>query len=267
MEEGFLESSEVEDSHFILDRLHGLEKLIPSELLDQVLIESGLHLQKACKLSHHVMLWVVLAMGLLTHLPIRQVFKHARRMYYGEKTPARSSLCEARQRLGVDPVRRLHQKVVRPLATPDTPGAFYDGWRLMAIDGSVYDAPDTPANRLKFDRADGGRGEGAFPQVRKVSLVEIGTHLEIDLVIGGWQHGEVPLARQLYERLPEDSLLLADCAFYCIEDWKMLDEKGIKLLFRVGDSPILKPTQRLADGSYLAMMYGHSYSEGMRDEG
>ena len=48
------------------------------------------------------MLWVVLAMGVLTHLPIRQVFKHARRMRPGDKTPARSNLCEARQRLGVE---------------------------------------------------------------------------------------------------------------------------------------------------------------------
>ena len=86
-------------------------------------------------------------------------------------------------------------------------------------------------------------------------------------MIGGWQDGELPLARQWYERLPPDSLLLADGAYYCIEDRKMLDQRGIGLLFRIGDSPVLKPIQRLADGSYLAMMYGHSYSEGMRDEG
>ena len=47
------------------------------------------------------MLWVVLAMGILTHLPIRQVFKHARRLRYGEETPDRSSLCQARRRLGM----------------------------------------------------------------------------------------------------------------------------------------------------------------------
>lgn len=258
MEEGFLESSAVEDSDFILDRLCGLEKLIPQELLNQVLEECGLHLQKACVLSHRVMLWVVLAMGLLTHLPIRQVFKHARRMHFLEKTPARSSLCEGRKRLGVEPVRALYQKVVHPLATPDTPGAFYRGLRLMAIDGSVYDAPDTAANALRFDRADGGRGEGAFPQVRKVSLVEVGTHIEIALVVGGWQDNEVPLSRQLYEHLPNDSLLMADCAFYCVEDWKTLDKKGIKLLFRIGATPVFEPTQSLADGSYLSMMYDRS---------
>ena len=50
--------------------------------------------QRACRLSHRVMLWVVLAMGVLTDLPLRQVFKHARRMRPGDKTPSRSNLCE-----------------------------------------------------------------------------------------------------------------------------------------------------------------------------
>ena len=46
-------------------------------------------------------------MGALTHLPIRQVFKRARRLREGETTPPRNSRCDARQRLGVDPVRSV----------------------------------------------------------------------------------------------------------------------------------------------------------------
>ena len=103
-----------QDAGNILDRLEGLSKVIPPELMKQALLETGLGKQKACRLSHGVMLWIVLAMGVLTHLPIRQVFKHARRMRPGEKTPSRSNLCEGRQRLGVEPVRRVFDLVVRP---------------------------------------------------------------------------------------------------------------------------------------------------------
>ena len=67
-------------------------------------------------------------------------------MQPGDKTPARSNLCEARQRLGVEPVQRVFDLVVKPLATPQTPGAFYHGLRLMGIDGTVLDVPDTSAN-------------------------------------------------------------------------------------------------------------------------
>src|SRR5208282_6616962 len=79
----------------------------------------------------------------LTELPIRQVFKHARRLRFGEETPHRSSLCVARQRLGIAPVRHLFEQIVHPLAWSETPGAFYRGPRLVGLDGTVYDVPDS----------------------------------------------------------------------------------------------------------------------------
>jgi hypothetical protein len=245
------------DDGRILDRLAGLEKVIAPELMRQVLEETGRVNGRACPLTHEVVMWVVLAMGLLTHLPIRQVFRHARRFRSGEHTPARSSLCEARKRLGVEPMRVLHQHVAQPLATPDTPGAFYHEFRLMGIDGSVYDVPDSEAN-ASFGRASGGRGEGAFPQVRKVSLVELGTHMETAMVIGGWHEGEQTLARQLWDQLPDDALLLEDRGFFCYDDWKALDSR-VKLLVRLKGNLILRPTERLSDGSYLSKIYPSSH--------
>jgi hypothetical protein len=168
----------------ILDRLAGLEQIIPPKAVGQALQDTGRINQRSCKLTHEVILWVVLAMGILTELPIRQVFKHARRLRVGEVTPHRSSLCVARQRLGIAPVRRLFEQVVRPLARPETPGAFYRGCRLVGLDGTVYDVPDSAANAAAFARPSAGpRGDGAFPQVRKLSLVELGTHVELGFVV------------------------------------------------------------------------------------
>ncbi len=243
----------------ILDRLAGLEKVITPEQILQALVATNRINPHRCRLNHEVMLWVVLAMGVFTHLPIRQVFKCARRLRKEEPSPARSSLCEARQRLGVEPVKYLHEHVVRPLATADLPGSFWRGLRWVGIDGSVYDAPDSPANAAAFARASGGRGPGAFPQVRKVSLVELGTHIELAIIIGGWQDGEQALARQLWDRLPKDSLLLEDRGFFSYDDWKNLDGRGQKLLVRVKSHLILEPTRQLADGSYLAKIYPCSY--------
>jgi len=249
-----------QDAGNILDRLEGLSKVIPPEIMEQALLETGRGNQKACKLSHRVMLWIVLAMGVLTHLPIRQVFKHARRMRPGEKTPSRSNLCEARQRLGVEPVRRVFDLVVRPLATPQTAGAFYKGLRPMGIDGTVQDVPDTPANAAHFGRSSGGRGDGAFPQVRKVSLVELGTHVEVAMAIGGWHDSEQKLVGQLFDKIPADALLIEDRGFFSYEHWKTLDSQGAKLLLRVKGNMILRPIQRLPDGSYLAKIYPSPYA-------
>ena len=40
---------------------------------------------------------------------------------------------------------RLFHLVARPLATSDTEGAFLGGRRIMAVDGTVFDVPDTVA--------------------------------------------------------------------------------------------------------------------------
>jgi len=237
----------------ILDRLAGLEKIISPEIVRGVLRDTGRVNLRSCPLTHEVLLGVVLAMGLLTDLPIRQVFRHARRLRRDEVTPRRSSLCEARQRLGVQPLRELHARVARPLATPDTPGAFYRGYRWMGIDGSVFDVPDSEANAV-FGRASGGRGDGAFPQIRKVSLVELGTHVETALALGGWHDSEQALVSQLWDHLPCDTLLLEDRGFFSYAHWIALHLR-VKLLIRGKKNFVLQSIQNLSDGSYLAKIY------------
>jgi hypothetical protein len=252
-------SDSTPDALAILDRLAGLSKVIPSAVMEQALSDTGRCEQRACLLSHRVMLWVVLAMGVLTDLPIRQVFKHARRMRLNDDTPSRSNLCEARQRLGVAPVQRVFDLVVKPLATPQTPGAFYHGLRLVGIDGTVLNVPDTPANEARFGRSSNGYGDGAFPQLRKVSLVELGTHVELAMAVGGYRDREQKLVEQLWDHFPQDALLLEDRGFFSYPHWKTLDMRGTKLLLRLKKDLILRPIERLPDGSFLAKIYPSSY--------
>jgi hypothetical protein len=245
----------------VLDRLTGLEKVISPDLIRQALDATGKVNERSCVLTHEVMLWVVLAMGLLTNMPIRQVFKHARRMRPFEKSPVRSSLCQARQRLGAEPLQALFDRLVRPLATlqsqesPETPGAFHRGMRLLAFDGTTLNVPDSDANRQAFERPDGGRGQGAFPLVRKMSLLEAGTHVELALAIGGYRDSEVKLATTLVGRIPKDGLLLLDRGLFGFPLWKALTDAAIAVLARVSRTSTLKPTGLLPDGSYLAEIY------------
>ncbi len=256
-----------DESNRVLDRMAGLEKIITPELITQALEATGRVNRHRCKLSNEVMLWVVLAMGLFTNLSIRQVFKRARRMRREEPSPLRSSLCMGRKRVGVEPVKYLHEHVVKPLATPDMPGGFWRGLRPVGIDSTLYDAPDSHANAEAFARASGSRGPGAFPQVRKTSLVELGTHVELAIAIGGWQDSEQSLARQLWDRLPSNSLLIEDRGFFSYDDWKELDGRGQKLLVRVKSNMILEPFEPLSDGSYLAKIYPSSYCRDKDREG
>lgn len=245
-----------DESGRVLDRLAALEQVISAEAVGQACAAGGRTNSRACKLSHEVTLWVVLAMGLLTDLPIRQVFKHCRRMRSREKTVGRAALCHARQRLGVSPLRELFQATVRPLAQPHVPGGFYRGLRLVAIDGTVLDLPDTEANDKAFGRPQAGdRGAGAFPQVRKLSLVEIGTHVELAFVAKTIRRNEQKLVAGLLKHLKADMLLLWDRGFFSYELWKEVVATGVKVLARVTSHAILKPIANLSDGSYLAKIY------------
>jgi hypothetical protein len=245
----------------ILDRLAGLEQIIPPAAVRQALEATGRSNQRRCKLTHEVVCWVVLAMGILTDLPIRQVFKHARRLRVGEQTPKRSSLCVARRRLGIAPVRHLFQEVVHPLAEPTTPGAFYRGLRLMGIDGTVLDVPDSELNAAAFGRPSAGpRGEGAFPQIRKLSLVELGTHVEVTFVVRSITHGEQSMVGALLGHLDSEMLLLWDRGFFSYDLWNTVTTRGVKILARVTSQLILKPIRTLADGSYLAKIYPSAYA-------
>ena len=145
--------------------------------------------------------------------------------------------------------------VVKPLATPQTLGAFYHGLRLVGIDGTVLDVPDTPANATRFGRSSNGYGDGAFPQLRKVSLVELGTRVEFAFVMGGYRDREQTLVKQLWDRIPSDALVLEDRGFFSYEHWKILSERGIKLLIRLKKDLILRPIERLSDGSFLSKIY------------
>jgi hypothetical protein len=237
-----------------VERLAALQEFIGPELLQQVLDDTGRRNRGHCRLTHAVMLWLVLAMGLLTDLPLREVLRHAVRLRLGQKLPGRAALCRARQRLGVAPVRRLFHAVVRPLARPERPG-FYRGWRLVGIDGMVLDVPDSPANARVFGRPTGGRGDGAFPQVRKLSLVELGTHAELALVLKPCHTSEPAMIVALRRHLRPDMLLLCDRNFFSYACWRELSGRGMQLLFRVKKRQILKPVRELADGSYLAKIY------------
>lgn len=242
----------------ILDRLAGLEKIITPELVTEALENSGKQSKRVCSLPNRVMIWVVLAMGLYTDMPIRQVFKASRFGRKWEDTPLRSTLCEARQRLGSEPLVELHRLLVKPLATEQTLGAFYRGMRKVGIDGTVLDVPDCEAHQ-HLGRSAGGRGKAAFPQLRKVSLVELGTHIEFAIAHGGWNDSEKTLADQLWDSIPNDALLMADRGFFSFKSWKKLHQSH-KLLIRINKSMVFTPIESLSDHSYLAKVYGNSWN-------
>lgn len=235
---------------------------IPIGKVRAVLAETGRQSQRQRNLPAHVMVYYVIALALFMEVSYGEVLRclleglewlglEARRI----RTTGRSAISQARSRLGVEPLRKLYDEVVVPVATPETKGAWYRGWRLVSIDGTTLDTADTEDNEEAFGRASGGRGQGGFPKIRLVSLVENGTHVLFGARQGSYKTGESTLAWEVLANLTAGMLCIADRGFFSYGLWKHASGTGAELLWRVKKNLLLPCTERLPDGSYLSKVY------------
>jgi len=88
-----------------------------------------------------------------------------------------------------------------------------EGWLCTVSMEPPLRIPDTEENETEFGRPYGPRGLGAYPQLRLVALMVLRSHLLVDLAVGPYHAGEQPLARTLWERLPDHSLTIVDKNF------------------------------------------------------
>jgi hypothetical protein len=236
------------------DRLRALKRILPRARVEEILTRTG-HDRTPCpRLPGWFMVWFIIALGLFCRDCYRQVFRWLQPFRRGG-TPGRTTLCEARKRLGVAPMRLLAEHAIELQGKPSTPGAFYRGMRTMALDGFVVDVPDTPANERAFGRPGSGRGPGAFPQARVLSLCETGSHVLWRSLIKPCCRGEVSMAHHLLRSLQPDMLLLWDRNFLSYRTVSEVRQCRARLLARIKSNLIFEPIRTLSDGSYLAKLY------------
>lgn len=235
------------------ERIRALKRIIPCSTIKTILKQAGRRRRFCARLPNWFMVWFVVCLGLFCPDSYRQIFRWLQR-YKSKGTPGRSTLCEARKRLGVAPLRRLADAVVSLLGTPATPSCFYQGMRLMALDGFVVDLADTPDNDRIFGRPS-GRAATAFPQARVLSLCEIGTHVLWRNLIKPISCGEVTMATYLLRFLQAGMLLLWDRNFLSYPHVAQVRRPGAHLLARIKKNLIFQPIRRFPDGSFLAKLY------------
>jgi hypothetical protein len=242
-----------------------LTSTFPPELVDRVVAESGRTQQRQRLLPARVVVYLVLAMALFSGQAYEEGARllagglgWARRWQQWWRVPSTPAIAKARARLGAEPLARLFAEVARPLATPDTAGAWYRGWRVLAVDGTCLDVADTPANAAAFGRPATHRGEQtAFPQVRVVAVAECGTHAIVDAAMGPLAEGETTLAAGLLREggvLGAGTLLLADRQFPAAWLWRQAAATGADLVWRTKSNAVLPVLEALPDGSYLSQI-------------
>ena len=240
-----------------------LAGVCPQPLIDEVLQETERGSQRERLLPAPAVVYYVMAMALWREAPLEEVLRVAcegLQWLSGGQADAvqasKSAISQARTRLGPQVMHRLAQRVLRPLAPPGAPGAWYRGLRVMALDGSCMDVADERANAEYFGYPAASRGQSAFPQARVLGLVECGTHVIVSADIAPYARSENSMAA---ERLPswlrKDMLVMADRGFYSFKLWTLACLSGAALLWRVSSTIKLPAQQVLSDGSYLSTVF------------
>jgi hypothetical protein len=172
-----------------------------------------------------------------------------------KSTISDSGLSGRREALGSQCLEALMRERCQVIAQSSSmPSAFFRRYRLMAIDGTVFNAPETKANALAFGRSSNQYGPGAYPQVRCVLLAECGPHTVVGLEIDGYLVSEVHGAHRLLEQVGREMLVLVDAGITSGGFIQHVRERGAHLLgaLEAGAWEHLSHQRRLADGSVLA---------------
>ena len=97
-------------------------------------------------------------------------------------------------------VRFLFEQVAGPLGDEGMPGVFCCGLRVVSMDGSTSDVPDSEVNDEHFGRSSHQARDGAFAQVRWLAAAESGTGSLLGASLGPYRDSEQALARDLLEQ-------------------------------------------------------------------
>ena len=241
-----------------------LSRVYPKEVIQRSVQESQPWSEKERRVRQSTALalvWFVIAMALWSRLNQCQAWQKLvgklSDLHPGEPESmvSASGLSGRRKELGSQCLQTLMRERCQVLATPhQMPSAFFGRYRLMAIDGTVFNTPETEANVLAFGRSSNQYGPGAYPQVRCVLLAECGSHGVVGLEMGRYDISEVHGAHRLLEQVGPDMLVMADAGIISGGFVEHVRERCAHVLgaLEAGAWEHLEHQRRLADGSVLA---------------
>ena len=240
-----------------------LQEVIAPSMIEELLETYQMWEERERKTNMVSIVYWLIALHLYPSISQRRVYS---KMVSGLRTirddvaehiPARSALSYRRSQLGRELLEELFVKVAGPKATEQTPGAFWKGMRLVALDGTVESVADTADNRETFRySSDDEISRSPFPQARLLLLIECGTHLICDVEVSSCRQAEATGARLLLERATLlRCLILWDSGFH--SSWAIFEvrARGGHALGRLKSNVLLGPCEYLLDGSYLTWIY------------
>ncbi|MFC4110924.1 IS4 family transposase [Micromonospora zhanjiangensis] len=242
---------------FAAGHLGELTRLLPFEMIDEVLTATRRTQQRIRLLPARVVVYLLIAGCLFADLGYQRVWS---KLVAGlhplpVPDPSGSALRQARQRLGPAPMRALFELLRGPAAT-SAATVWWRGLMPVVIDGTVLTVADSPANLLRYAKQRGNNGGSGYPTLRLSALLACGTRSVLDAVFDPLSTGEIAQAHHLARSLRSGMLLLGDRNYASADLITRIAATGADLLIRCKSSRKLPVLGRYPDGSWLSTVNG-----------
>ncbi len=159
--------------------------------------------------------------------------------------------CKARTRLMLEAIQSACSRISR-IACDAAPNSLWHGMRVMIVDGTGLDAPDTKRNRKKYPpRAEKVEGT-SFPQLNLLVLVDWASGAVIEWARGDKHWGEQSLLKKLFGRACfAKCILLGDKYYGSYGNMAYLIRKGGHFIFPLKSMARMTRKERLSNGDWL----------------
>jgi len=241
--------------------LKALGSELDVEWVQEALKRTGTCTLRRRKLPAEQVVWLVIGMALLRDHSIESVVKRLD-LVCKDGTEKRGKVVggaipKARRRVGEAPLRELFRLTGDRWGHEVAAESPWRGLSVYAMDGSCLSVPDTKENREAFVLPRNGRSQSGYPKVRLVALMNTRGHIVVDAEMGPF-HGkgtsETMLAESLWDKVPDNSLLMVDRGFLSYERFWRLQTTGEERhwLVRMKSNLEYQITSEQGKGDYLA---------------
>lgn len=165
-----------------------------------------------------------------------------------------SAYCQARKRLGLDTVCLIKEHLAWTLERGVLSEEKWLGREVRIVDGTGISMPDTAENQARWPQPSTQAPGCGFPQMKVVGLFSLASGALLAEAIGSQQH-DIKLARQLWSRLKQGDVVLADRGFCAYSDLAELKGRGVDAVIRLHQArrADLRQGRRIGAGDRLVV--------------
>jgi hypothetical protein len=239
---------------------------IDPEWIEEALVATGTATIRRRRLPAEQVIWLVLGMGIMRDQPLTEIVAAMDLALPGKRgvRVAPSTIVQARERLGDDPIRWLFERTAPTWAHASARRLAWRGLALYGADGTTLRVPDSEENRAHFG-SQKGRWDGisGYPLARMVTLMALRSHLLVAAEFGPLEIDEGSYAAGLWKHLPEQSVTLLDRGYLNAKTLLGIERMGGQRhwLTRAKIVSSWKRLKRIAPGDELVEM---TVSDGAR---